>query len=336
MVVSSNGKEKPKVSVIMPVYNTRRDWLDLAIKSILRQTYRDFELIIIDDGSAAATQQQLSEYRDARIVLLRSEKNTNAAIARNEGLKVAQGEFVAFMDSDDISLPERLERQVEYLKNHPNIGLLASRVANANHPQKAERLLNRKHSKQIECDLLLVCNVFCTSSVIVRRDILRREGIQFCADCFVTQDYKMWLDLVGKTEFAKMDEILAQYREKKPDPRREMQEEIARRVQIEALTRKFGVREDEARMLISFLRGKEIPDDGNRLLAVMNHIIEQLEAGGYGKIYAQRAIRWAIRKVFYRTRTWQGQRRLMRVLRHNTLRPSLFRQLWCLFTKGIL
>lgn len=320
----------------MPVYNTRRDWLDLAVKSILEQTYRHFELIIIDDGSAAATQQQLREYRDPRIVLLRLENNMNAAVARNEGLKVAQGEFVAFMDSDDISLPERLEKQVGYLKSHPNIGLLGTRVEDAERPQKTKCSQNRNHSKQIECDLLLVSNVFCTSSVMVRREVLCRAGIQFCADCFVTQDYKMWLDLVGKTGFAKTDEVLVRYREKRPDPRREKQEEIALRVQIEALTRQFGVREDEAQMLISFLRCKQMPDDGNRLLAAMTHTIEQLEAGGYERKYSEDSLRWVLRKVYYHTRTWQGQRRLMHLLRNNTLQPNLFCRLWCLITRGIL
>ena len=332
--MSNGGPEKPDVSVIMPVYNTRRDWLDLAVKSILEQTYRHFELIIIDDGSAAATQQQLREYRDPRIVLLRLENNMNAAVARNEGLKVAQGEFVAFMDSDDISLPERLEKQVGYLKSHSNIGLLGTRVEDAERPQKTKCSQNRNHSKQIECDLLLVSNVFCTSSVMVRREVLCRAGIQFCADCFVTQDYKMWLDLVGKTGFAKTDEVLVRYREKRPDPRREKQEEIALRVQIEALTRQFGVREDEAQMLISFLRCKQMPDDGNRLLAAMNHTIEQLEAGGYERKYVEASPRWVLRKVYYRTRTWQG--RLMQLPLGKVVYMKPMWRLWCLVTRGVL
>ena len=334
--VKSREQAAPKVSVIMPVYNTRQDWLDLAIGSILEQTFRDFELIIIDDGSDEATQRQLSSYKDARIVLLRQEKNTNPAIARNEGLKVARGKYIAFMDSDDISLSERFEKQVEYLESHPDIGLLATRVSDAVHPWKVERWGERNHPRQIECDLLLAGNVLCTSSVMVRREILCREGIEFRGSYFVAQDYKMWAELVGKAKIVRMDEVLVRYRKRDPNPKREKQEEMAARIRTETLTGRFGVRKEEAEELASFLHVPGVAFDEERLQTAVRHTIEQLEAAGYEREYTESALRWAIRKVYYRTKTWEGQVRLMRMPWGKEMRLGRVWRLWCFVTRGIL
>ena len=332
----SKGQEEPRVSVIMPVHNTRQEWLDTAIGSILGQTLSDFELIIIDDGSDEATQRQLSEYKDARIVRLRLEENVKAAIARNEGLKIARGEYVAFMDSDDISLPERLEKQVEYMENHPGIGLVASRVGDAVHPWKVEHWEGRNHPRQIECDLLLVGNVLCTSSVMVRREILCREDIEFREDSFPAEDYKMWVELVGKAKMLRMDEVLARYRKRNPNPKREEQEEMAARIQTEVLTGRFGVRKEEAEELASFLHVPGVAFDEERLQVAVRHVIEQLGAAGYGREYTESALRWAIRKVYYRTKTWEGQVRLMRMPWGKEMRLGRVWRLWCFITRGIL
>ena len=320
----------------MPVYNTRQDWLDLAIGSILGQTFRDFELIIIDNGSDEATQRQLRAYRDPRIILLRLEKNMEAAIARNEGLKIVRGEYVAFMDSDDISLPERFVKQVEYMESHPDIGLVATRVGDAVHPWKVERWGERSHPRQIECDLLLAGNVLCISSVMVRREILRREGIEFRGDCFPAEDYKMWVELVGKAKMVRMDEVLARYRGRKPNPKREKQEEITARIRTEALTGRFGIKKEEAEELASFLHVPGVAFDEEHLIAAMNRTVEQLEAAGYERKYTESALRWAIRKVYYRTKTWEGQVRLMCMPWGKEMRLGRVWRLWCFITRGIL
>ena len=334
--VKSGEQATPKVSVIMPVYNTRQDWLDLAIGSILRQTFRDFELIIINNGSDEATQRQLSSYKDPRIVLLRLEKNLQAAVARNEGLKVARGEYIAFMDSDDISLPQRFEKQVEYLESHPDLGLVATRVSDAVHPWKVERWGERNHPRQIECDLLLAGNVLCISSVMVRREILRRDGIEFRGDCFPAEDYKMWVELVGKAKMVRLNEILARYRKRKPNPRREKQEEITARIRTEVLTGRFGIKKEEAEELASFLHVPGVTFDEGRLQAAVKHAIEQLGAAGYERKYTESALRWAIRKVYYRTKTWEGQVRLMRMPWGKEMRLGRVWRLWCFITRGIL
>lgn len=117
----------PKVSVIMPTYNAER-YLRSSINSILNQTYQNFELIIIDDCSTDATPTILEEYseKDDRVKTITNRKNLGPAKSRNKGIKMARGKYIAVQDSDDISLPERLERQVEYLERNKDVVILGT------------------------------------------------------------------------------------------------------------------------------------------------------------------------------------------------------------------
>ncbi len=115
------------VSVIMPVYNGEK-YLAEAIDSILVQTFTDFELLIVDDGSQDGSAEIIRSYekRDRRIRFFQLEENMGAATARNRGISAAGGEYVTSMDCDDVSLPERLQKQVDFLQSNPNIGGLGT------------------------------------------------------------------------------------------------------------------------------------------------------------------------------------------------------------------
>jgi glycosyltransferase involved in cell wall biosynthesis len=114
------------VSVVLPTYN-RAYLIDRAIRSVLNQTYKDFELIVIDDGSTDNTEKVVKEFRekDKRIKYIQHEKNKGAAVARNTGIKAAKGEYIAFQDSDDEWVPEKLEKQMKaFDKATPNVGVV--------------------------------------------------------------------------------------------------------------------------------------------------------------------------------------------------------------------
>ena len=113
----------PVVSVIIPTYN-RKQTISRAIESILNQTYQDFEIIIVDDGSTDGTDVAIHSFTDPRIRYTHHEHNRGAATARNEGITLARGKYIAFQDSDDESLPDRLERQVEVLNCNSEIGIV--------------------------------------------------------------------------------------------------------------------------------------------------------------------------------------------------------------------
>jgi glycosyltransferase involved in cell wall biosynthesis len=117
---------KPAVSVIIPTYN-RANLLGRSINSILEQTFTDFELIVVDDGSSDNTRELVESFNDPRIFYVRHEKNRGVSAARNTGIKIARGEYIAFNDSDDEWLPQKLDKQVTFFKdnkNSENLGLV--------------------------------------------------------------------------------------------------------------------------------------------------------------------------------------------------------------------
>ena len=118
-------QEPPRISVLMPVYNTA-PFLKEAVDSILNQTFKDFELIVLDDCSPDNSEEILNTFSDERIVRYKGQQNVGLANVLNIGLRMARGEFIARMDSDDISLPERIERQVLYLDTHPKVDLVST------------------------------------------------------------------------------------------------------------------------------------------------------------------------------------------------------------------
>lgn len=119
-----NKKYIPKISVVMSVYNGEK-YLHEAIDSILNQTFKDFEFIIIDDGSTDNSCKIIQSYKDERIILIQQE-NTGVAAAANRGLKIAKGKYIARMDADDISTPDRLEKECNFLESHPECVAIGS------------------------------------------------------------------------------------------------------------------------------------------------------------------------------------------------------------------
>ena len=117
--------KNPTVSVIIPTYN-RAHLVDRAIQSVLNQTYKDFELIIVDDGSTDNTEDIIKEFqkKDERIKYIRHEENRGGSAARNTGIKAAKGEYIAFLDSDDEWLPIKLGRQISEFTNKSKIALV--------------------------------------------------------------------------------------------------------------------------------------------------------------------------------------------------------------------
>ena len=109
----------PKVSILMPVYNAEK-YLIEAVDSILNQTFRDWELIIINDGSTDRSRELLSQIADNRVIIVDNETNLGLINTLNKGINLCKGEYIARMDADDISTPERIEKQVQFMDSHPH------------------------------------------------------------------------------------------------------------------------------------------------------------------------------------------------------------------------
>lgn len=118
----------PKVSVLMPVYKTDEKYLRGAIESVLRQTFSDFEFLILDDAPEDSREDIVKSYKDKRIKYIKNETNLGITPSRNKLIELAKGEYLAVMDHDDVSLPERFAKQIKYLDEYPEVGVVGCKI----------------------------------------------------------------------------------------------------------------------------------------------------------------------------------------------------------------
>lgn len=198
----------PHVTVLLCVFNGG-GFLHAAIDSILQQTFTDFEFIILDDASTDNTPDILASWakRDQRIVLMRNEVNLGLTRSLNKGVRMARGKWIARQDSDDISLPQRLEKQVNFLNNHPQVGLLGTLAWGMDEQGALEftpRLVPYNHT-QIGW-YLLFGNAFFHASVVFSREMVLAnpydETLRF------GQDFELWGRLLTQTKGANLAEPL--------------------------------------------------------------------------------------------------------------------------------
>lgn len=203
-------KQSPLVSILMPVYNGAKYLAD-AIESILNQSLTNYELIIINDGSTDETSAILDHYSDSRIIYVTHQHNQGLVKTLNQGLRLARGYYIARMDADDISLPKRLERQVQFLEQHPHIGILGTQVMYID-PQgrPLSRSFNPTQPHLLPWHLLF-SNCISHPSVMVRRAIYDHlDGYNLVS--LHVEDYDLWLRAMFVTQMANLDEIYLQYR----------------------------------------------------------------------------------------------------------------------------
>jgi len=224
----------PYVSVVMPVYNGEK-YLREAVESILAQTFRNFELIAVDDGSTDDSASILASYhqQDERIVILTHSKNQGIVSALNRGLKIARGKYIARMDADDVSLPERFERQIEFLEAHPKVGILGSEALFIDSQgQEIARMVHERNDLTIRWTSLLA-NVFFHPTVMIRRAVLTENNLCYQSGIKSGQDYDLWLHLLEHTQGANLDRPLVRYRVYPESiSSRNKQEQMARHAQV--------------------------------------------------------------------------------------------------------
>ena len=178
----------PRVSILMPVYNVA-PYLREAIDSILNQTFEDFELIILDDCSPDNSAEILDTYTDERIVRYRGEKNMGLSNVLNVGMAMARGEFIARMDSDDLSTPERLAVQVAYLETHPDVDLCSCGMQLFG--AKQETWVRETNVEDVKITALFYSPILHASSMW-RREAFERVGLRFRQEMVPAEDYDMW------------------------------------------------------------------------------------------------------------------------------------------------
>ncbi len=200
------------VSVLLPAYNCPF-YIGEAIKSILDQTFDNFEFIIIDDGSTDDTPGVIRIFNDPRIRFFQ-QKNQGLAATLNRGIEIASGKYIARMDQDDISMPERLAKQVHYLDAHPECGMVGTWADIYLEEKKTDKAHRHPSDNFILQYELLFNNPFVHSSMMLRKSALEQVGgYSTDRDRQPPEDYELWSRIARKYEVANIPEILHVYRE---------------------------------------------------------------------------------------------------------------------------
>lgn len=200
----------PTVSVVMPAYNAEQ-YIAEAIESILNQTFTDFEFIIINDGSTDNTVDIIKNYSDPRIVFLENEQNSGICVTLNKGLDAARGKYIARMDSDDISVPERLEEQVKFMDQHQDIAASGTDIYIFGKGIADYKFDMVHDAKQCKAGLFFN-SCFAHPSVIIRASMLNGNKLRYDDDFRGLEDYELWWQISKYGKVANLDKMLLLYR----------------------------------------------------------------------------------------------------------------------------
>lgn len=197
----------PCVSVLLPVYNSER-FIGEALESLAMQTYRNFEVIAVDDGSTDGSSEILRS-QSRRWPWLRGVQQSNAGVAAalNRGLAECRGAFIARMDADDLARPNRLARQLTFLRDHPDVGVCGSYAMTLG--ERRPRKLRYGVSDQVLRSRMVFGCALAHPTVMMRRSVLETEPGPYAGRF---EDYDLWLRLLRRTEFACIPEVLLDYR----------------------------------------------------------------------------------------------------------------------------
>ena len=197
---------KPRLTVLMPTYNVE-PYVRESIESVLAQTFTDFQLLVMDDHSTDGTLEVVRKIDDPRIRIVQNEKNVGLSENLNRGLDLIDTEFFARMDGDDIALPQWLQREVEYLDSHPEVGVCGGGGQRFGTSQSIIRF-PEEHA-DIAANMLFGCTTIVPT---VRMDVVRRNNLRYRRDAFPAEDYRFWADCLRVTQLHNIADILFRYR----------------------------------------------------------------------------------------------------------------------------
>lgn len=219
-LIRSNGwgnkrrNRMPKISVIMPLYNAEK-YVRYAVESILNQSFKDFELIVIDDCSKDASLEEVLKLKDSRIRIFENRHNQGIAFSRNRGIQNARGQYIALMDDDDIAAVDRLRLGNEYLDMHTEIDVVggAMNIINpANTVISYNPIYVIHNPKRVRAELVYH-DVIPNGSAMMRRDFIQRNGIKYVDDMMGMEDYHFWVQCSVCGNITNIDDVLLYWRD---------------------------------------------------------------------------------------------------------------------------
>lgn len=205
-------RNSPLVSVVMPVYNCER-YLELSLNSILQQTIEDFEFIIINDGSTDSSEDIIRSFADRRINLVNQKENKGIASSLNAGIMLAKGAYIARMDSDDISYPFRFARQVDFLRNNPDVIICGSHMNLIDQAGSIIKLQRKKVGcENIRLGLFFGETSIAHPSIMINASLYKKRGFSYNPFFDYAEDYDLFCRCSQEFRMENIGEPLIQYR----------------------------------------------------------------------------------------------------------------------------
>lgn len=280
--------QKPKVSVVMPVYNGEAYVLE-AITSILNQTFTDFELIVINDGSTDNTAAILKKLRDIeRIKILNNTVNEGLIFTRNKAIINCNGSYIALLDSDDVAKPNRLEKQVRFLEANPDYALIGSNIDIISGEGKYLYTQNYNIAPDFIPSILLFQNYFAQSAVMIRKSALPKEIYR--SQFPLSEDYDLWVRIASQNKVGNIAESLVNYRLHGSNISyvKAIQLQESYKNIIKQQLEKLGVSASEAELNMHVGIGLlEVPADKEFVIKAEEWLLKLREANAKTKIYQQ-------------------------------------------------
>ena len=204
---------QPLVSVIMPVYNAEKYILD-AVNSIRNQTYQNWELILIEDGSTDCTLDMIQNIEDPRIIVKKNVCNEGIAYTTNIGISISKGKYIALLDDDDIALPMRLQVQADYMESHPEIDILGAKSFDIDENGKIIKYGQppRNNPQYIKAMLLFRNVDFYNGTAMIRKEFIVKHNLYYLEGCLGMQDFKFYIESSKKGNISSIDEYVLKYR----------------------------------------------------------------------------------------------------------------------------
>lgn len=273
-----------RVSVLMPVYNGEK-YLREAIDSVLNQTYQDFELIIVDDGSTDNSVKIVKSYNNPKIKLYINTTNERLGRTRNKCINYSTGVYLANLDCDDIAEPKRLELQVAFMDNNTEVGVCGGYA----------KIIGKDEIWKYEIDndsikfKMLFDSRFINSSTIIRKSVLNKNKIRYNEAFDQSQDYGLWVDISKYCTFANIPEVLVNYRvhpERITDIYRTSQVNFADEIRLKQISNLgISINDEEKEIHLKFLKHKNEPLSSADAIKIHKWHIKLSKANHSLKIY---------------------------------------------------
>ena len=324
-------EKMPLVSIIMSVYNEER-YIQESLDSVLSQTLDNFELIIIDDCSTDKTTEMIEGYHDSRIRLYRNKKNQGLTKNLNNALRYCRGEYIARMDGDDICLPQRLEKQVQYMEEHQEKMLIGCRTQTFGEQNLVSRLPD--HSEQLRI-MLLLRPVLAHPSFMMRRRLVTEFGFHYDESFRSAQDYDFAQRVSERFAIGIVPEVLLRYRTHKKQVSSKAsgeQYQNADRVRYRQLQALNVELDKELKTAYSAWAREERTGD-IKLLLDASRVIEKICAGNREiKKFPEKELEDTLRRMLF---TWMFRTKSFAVLKKAPLLCRKGKDYWILLSTAV-